>query len=486
MPPGERHRKTEHPKNYESPFDALEKDARYIGAVYLSREAGAQEPHTIALLQTLGFPIERKEAVAQRAHFVSGSRDGYHSFLRERYDHLPEDQRQEMRVIVDLFMRTEAPEKYWQKEPGARLIASLLLKANVPLPVISFALTHHLGGVVKSTTIREVIKLIGKDELLKRLSVGIETAIDTSDAPLIAETFTALATRARRESKRYRSEWNKNPRTRGLVLRLAEQGISPQGIALILRKRLRIQVPVVTLKYFLHTKPPFPTLDDAQMHWIDEKMSGAHEDYAETKQQHYRRGAALRYERTLHGEALSRYKDAQEKRVREHETALYKEHAPRLRRLAAALDSRRAHDLVQESFLKLFSHLRRNTLELWVNVDPYSLLATICRNLFRDTVRTKDHKLTTHNDELVAAFPSDSKSPDEIADEQRTAMLVRAAILKLPQELQMIAQYKYIDELSEQEISHILAIPLGTVKSRWRTAARLLRDDLKDLRVTED
>lgn len=114
MSSGEGLRKTTREKNYESPFDALEKDFRYVSAVYLAREAGAQEPHIVSLLQKMGIPIERKEAVAQRAHFVSGSRDGYHAFLHKAFESVPAEQQAEMRTVVDLFMRAEAPEKYWR------------------------------------------------------------------------------------------------------------------------------------------------------------------------------------------------------------------------------------------------------------------------------------------------------------------------------------------------------------------------------------
>lgn len=480
MSSGEGLRKTTREKNYESPFDALEKDFRYVSAVYLAREAGAQEPHIVSLLQKMGIPIERKEAVAQRAHFVSGSRDGYHSFLQKAFTSVPAEQQAEMRTVVDLFMRAEAPEKYWRYEVGARVIAYTLIHAGMPLPVVSSALTRHLGGAVKSTTIREVLKHVGRETLLEQLSQGIESSIAETDATLLVETARRMARNEKRESIRYRSQWNKDKRCRAYVLRLGEGGMSPQGIALAVRKTFRIKVPVVTIKFFVRSHPPFPHLDERDRAWVEEKLTGAHEAYAETKRRHYKRGASLRLERTLTGDALTRYTEAKLKQIQKEEAALYSEYAPRLRRFAMKLDPRRAEDMTQESFVRLFTHLRNNSLELWSHVSPFQLLATICKNLVRDAARRPITKNTISNDEIIDRFESPTQSTDELVSEHLAALEVRSALLALPEELQVIAKLKYLEGLTESEVSHILSIPLGTVKSRWRAAATLLRERLKD------
>ena len=486
MSESERTRKTERPKNYESPFDALEREPRYIGAVFLSREYGGQEPHTLALLTSLGFPPMRAEAIAQRARFVSGTRDAYHEHMRQLFAQLPETTQAELRELVDLFMRIEAAHKYWQYEAGSKTLAYVLISQNTPLPVVSYALTQHLGGIVKASTIREVLKLHGRESLLARLSSGVEDAIAQADTVLLVETYTALEKQASYERKRYKSAFNKEPRNRAFILTLRAQGISPEGIARLARTRLRMHVPAVSIKYFLTTNPPFPALSESESAWLRARTKDAHADFITTKQQHYMRGVRRRTERSLTGEALTRYLEIQLHKFQAAETRLYREFAPRLRSIVARYDPAHADDVVQESFTRLFTQLRGEKLELWNNISPLSLLTTIAKNIVRDRARKPDTRNTVHNEAALESAPFSGKAQDEIVDEQRNALVVRTALMQLPREQRVIVRLKIFDEMSTSEIAAVLGIPLGTVKSRWRLATQTLKKYLKDFKDSEE
>jgi hypothetical protein len=396
MSQGESSRKTEKPKNYESPFDALERNPQYIAAVFLSREYGAQEPHTIALLTTLGFPPMRTEAIAHRARFVSGGRDAYHEQMRNLFAHLPDTTQSVMRELVDVFMRTEVAHKYWQHEPGSKTLAYILISQNVPLPVVSYALTHHLGGVVKASTVREVLKLHGRDNLLSKLSAGVEDMIAAADIGLLIETYTTLEKQASYERKRYKSAFTKEPRNRAFMLTLRSQGISPEGIARLARQRLRLHIPAVSIKYFLNTNPPLPTLSESDSAWLRARTKDARADFLTIKHEHYVRGARRRVEQSLTGDALARFQTIQVQKFQEVETRLYRDFAPQLRGIVARYDSVHADDVVQESFTRLIVQLRAGKVELWSNVSPLSLLSTIAKNIVRDRARKLDARNTTH------------------------------------------------------------------------------------------
>jgi RNA polymerase sigma-70 factor (ECF subfamily) len=487
MPKDERPlRKTERPKNYESPFDALERDPQYIGAVFLTREYGAQEPHTIELLQILGFEPLRAEGIAQRARFVSGTRDAYHEHMRVAFNTLPGTTQQELREVVDLFMRTEAAHKYWQHEPQSKTLAYTLISQNASLPVVSYALTQHLGGTVKASTIREVLKFRGRDGLLSILRAGVEDRIAATDATLVTETYTALEKQAARERKQYKSTFNKEPRNRAFMLTLRAAGISPEGIARLIRKRLRIQVPAVSIKYFLNTNPPFPALSDLDTAWLEKHTKDATTDFLETKQKHYQRGAQRRIERSLVGEALTRFQDARVRKFQEEETQLYREYAPLLRRIVARFDAVHTDDVVQESFTRLFTQLRSEKLELWSNISPLSLLATIAKNIVRDRQSRAIVKNTVSDDTAIETAAYTGKAQDEIVDENRHALAIHAALLQIPDEQRVIVRLKFFNGMSTSEIANILNLPLGTVKSRWRLAAEKLKTQLAHMQIDEE
>ncbi len=480
MPERASTRKTEKRKNYESPFDALERNPQYIAAVFLSREYGAQEPHTLELLATLGFPPMRAEAIAQRARFVSGSRDAYHEHMRSAFAQLPVTTRAEMQELVDVFMRTEVAHKYWQHEPGSKTLAYILIGHNAPLPVVSYALTQHLGGTVKASTIREVLKLQGRAGLLAILQSGVEEAIAAADPAQITETYTALEQQASYERKRYKSAFNKEPRNRAFVLTLHAQGISPEGIARLARQRLRLHVPAVSIKYFLKTNPPLPPLTEVDAAWLRARTKDAHADFIRIKQQHYVRGARRRIEQSLTGDALARFQALQIQKFQEAETRLYAEFAPRLRSIVARYDPAHAEDVVQESFTRLFVQLRAEKVELWSNISPLSLLTTIAKNIVRDRTRRPGTRNTVYDDTVLATAAFSGKSQDEIVDENRSILAVQSALMHLPEEQREIARLRFFHEMNTSEIAHVLGIPLGTVKSRWRLASHTLRTHLKD------
>jgi len=69
-------------------------------------------------------------------------------------------------------------------------------------------------------------------------------------------------------------------------------------------------------------------------------------------------------------------------------------------------------------------------------------------------------------------------SPHNIAERDESWRWVRQAILALPVQQRMVVVLYYINDLSLKEISEILEIPVGTVKSRLHYARRVLKKQL--------
>lgn len=125
---------------------------------------------------------------------------------------------------------------------------------------------------------------------------------------------------------------------------------------------------------------------------------------------------------------------------------------------------RSAEDLVQDTFvraIRTFSRLRQS-------VSPRAYLFGIARHVSIDALRA--HHPT---EELLI----DPPAPESAAVDDRLPAM-RAAIATLPDAQRETLQLKLQHELSYEEIAEVLAIPVGTVRSRLHHAVAHLREAL--------
>jgi len=130
-------------------------------------------------------------------------------------------------------------------------------------------------------------------------------------------------------------------------------------------------------------------------------------------------------------------------------------------------DPASAEDVLQEVFM-----------QIWRNPDSFSAargslggwLAVVSRNRSIDALRRK--RPTDSLDDVVLA------SSYNLADEaERNSLmgLARSAIVKLPTEQRKTLEMAFFDGLTHSEIAEITGDPLGTVKTRIRSALLTLR-----------
>lgn len=132
-----------------------------------------------------------------------------------------------------------------------------------------------------------------------------------------------------------------------------------------------------------------------------------------------------------------------------------------------------AEDLVQETYakaLKGFSTFRPGTnFRAWM----YRIL----RNAFL-TSRTglkETAGLSTDSDDDGTALPIERETPESIFMERSNTQALRTALEELPVHHREILLLSDMEEMSYQEISETLSIPVGTVMSRLSRARKNLR-----------
>ncbi len=149
-------------------------------------------------------------------------------------------------------------------------------------------------------------------------------------------------------------------------------------------------------------------------------------------------------------------------------------HAPLLRYLLRMSRENRqlAEDLVQETFLRLLANIAQYRYP-----RPFRpWLYTIAHNLLRDHFKRADTQRTgTMADDELDQWQSKLPEPDTAVTTQETEQQIIIALQQLPQHQKETILLRYVEDLSLQEISEILKIPLGTVKSRLSLGLKQLR-----------
>ena len=142
-------------------------------------------------------------------------------------------------------------------------------------------------------------------------------------------------------------------------------------------------------------------------------------------------------------------------------------------------DRQEAEDLVQETYakaLKGFSSFQQGTnFRAWM----YRIL----RNTFL-TSRTGLQATATEQLDLEgegeALLPAVEETPESILLQRSDQLLVQVALDRLPVAYREVLLLCEFEEMSYQEISATLAIPIGTVMSRLSRARRVLRDIVQE------
>ena len=135
-----------------------------------------------------------------------------------------------------------------------------------------------------------------------------------------------------------------------------------------------------------------------------------------------------------------------------------------------------ARDATQETFLAAFRNLRGFRGEAKVSSWLHRIAVNQCITRQR---RAKVRSETALEDEAeknaaVFALPADV-SPARSAEYREISSAVRKAVCALPADLRQVVVMKEFEELTFQEISDVLDVPLSTVKSRLYTALRQLQ-----------
>ena len=146
--------------------------------------------------------------------------------------------------------------------------------------------------------------------------------------------------------------------------------------------------------------------------------------------------------------------------------ALYARHRGPLFGTALAITRERgaAEELLQEAFLRAYRHMARIELQPGASLRPW--LHRIVINLAYDwSARRKRLPGSIEGVRDFLATPS-SLSPEHLAEQSEQSKVVMDAVQTLPFKHRIVVILYYLHDMDLQEISELLNLPDGTVKSR--------------------
>ena len=139
-----------------------------------------------------------------------------------------------------------------------------------------------------------------------------------------------------------------------------------------------------------------------------------------------------------------------------------------LRRLG---DRGQAEDAVQETFASIWRAAKSYRPERGPGA-PW--LYAVARNAISDRGRARPEPAAEPADEAAT-----EPGPPEYAERDWVSWRVHRAIAELPERERAVVELAYWSELSQSEIADFLNVPLGTVKTRTRSALARLADILE-------
>jgi RNA polymerase sigma-70 factor (ECF subfamily) len=141
-----------------------------------------------------------------------------------------------------------------------------------------------------------------------------------------------------------------------------------------------------------------------------------------------------------------------------------------------------AEDAAQEAFIRAYMNISSFNQDLKFSTWIFRIATNLCIDRIRK--KKPDYYLDaevagTDGLTMYSQIASDAPLPEKELESQELQETIQQEILKLPEKYRSAIVLKYIEELSLNEISEILDLPLGTVKTRIHRGREALRKQLR-------
>ncbi len=146
-------------------------------------------------------------------------------------------------------------------------------------------------------------------------------------------------------------------------------------------------------------------------------------------------------------------------------------------------DLESSEDVVQETMIKLY--LKKHYYKEIAKFSTW--LYTIAKNLANTELRKRKQRKTTllsqfSKDDKTYELPSNDPEPGHEIQTDVVNKIIRDAVDQLSEKFKIVIVLRDIQGLSYEDISEIINVPIGTVKSRINRARLQLQVELKHIK----
>jgi RNA polymerase sigma-70 factor, ECF subfamily len=130
-----------------------------------------------------------------------------------------------------------------------------------------------------------------------------------------------------------------------------------------------------------------------------------------------------------------------------------------------------AEDVVQEAFVRVFQHRQSFDFKHCFSTWIYTIALNLARNELRKRKRFKFQ-------DIFEMQGNEAEISVEMKLPSRLGPTLEREIQSLPEKYKAAFVLRDVQEMSYEEVSQVMAVPLGTVKSRVNRARAILREKL--------
>lgn len=147
-------------------------------------------------------------------------------------------------------------------------------------------------------------------------------------------------------------------------------------------------------------------------------------------------------------------------------------------------NSHEAEDISQEAFMRAYINIERYNIDRKFSTWLYRIATNLCIDRIRK--KKPDYYLDAEvagieGLTLYSQIPASQLAPDEEVSKIELQEIIQNEILKLPEKYRAVIVLRYIEELPLLEISKILDLPIGTIKTRIHRGREALRKQLRHI-----
>lgn len=135
-----------------------------------------------------------------------------------------------------------------------------------------------------------------------------------------------------------------------------------------------------------------------------------------------------------------------------------------------------AEDLTQETFISVFTNLvsfkNNSSLSTWI----MAIAVNKVRNYINRTLPKSKQNVS---DDILTDYSSGESTPQQLAESREMEAVIENTIALLGDEYRQIYILIVMEDMSYNDVSEIMGIPVGTVKSRMHKVRKILTDKLQ-------